>query len=165
MNCKIVKDYLMTDYLDNEMNAALKEQVEQHLVSCAACRDFEATLVETAREPFKDVGEIKPPQDVWQNIQSTIIQEQLNQEPAPDSAIRFPRLIPQRRPVFVMATALALVLLTMTFIRINDRQQKIAQNGAVQEESYLAYLSGVDQDSDILLLDTENETSIEKYLL
>ena len=61
MRCDKVKELLMTDYIDKELDGAAEKLVRQHLESCAACRAFEAAVQKSAIKPLKAAAQKSPP--------------------------------------------------------------------------------------------------------
>ncbi|MBU3912093.1 MAG: zf-HC2 domain-containing protein [Candidatus Omnitrophica bacterium] len=105
MNCKKVKELLMTDYVDGEMRPGIQHRIRQHLAGCSDCRGFEEAVQKEAIEPFRNAQRVQAPGIVWEGIKEAIA--------APEKAPVF--II--RRPAFALAAVAALIFLTAIFAR------------------------------------------------
>lgn len=69
MDCRKVRDMLLTDYLDNELDLSQAAGIERHLTGCARCRE----VLENVRAvSLKGEREIAPSAVVWQKIRERI---------------------------------------------------------------------------------------------
>lgn len=69
MDCKKVRDMLLTDYLDNELDSQRMVEVDRHLNGCSACRE----VLEAARAvTLKGGRAFEPDPAVWQGIHERI---------------------------------------------------------------------------------------------
>lgn len=75
MRCDKVKELLMTDYIDGQLDGQTEKLVRQHLESCAACRAFEASVRKSAVEPLKAAAQKRPPAYVWERIRREVYEE------------------------------------------------------------------------------------------
>jgi anti-sigma factor RsiW len=78
MNCNKFRDIIITDYVDDELDAQGKQEIERHLQDCAACRAFAAAVSEMAVGPFRKSALEKPPAFLWTRIQSHLEQDRTN---------------------------------------------------------------------------------------
>jgi hypothetical protein len=70
MKCVDVKKYL-SEYIDGKLEGELKEQVEEHLLSCGACsEDLDAMMA--IKEQLGKMEEIEVPQDFMSSIHKRI---------------------------------------------------------------------------------------------
>ncbi len=116
MDCKKLKDRLLTDYLDKELGAIERASVDGHLAGCSACRGFFRNLQESAVAPFKGVPEIQPDEIVWRRIQEQIAAESAHASGGFWGLVdllvsRFPLPVPMMRVAFVTALVLVTVVL------------------------------------------------------
>ena len=151
MNCKKIKDLLITDYIDGELSSDIKYKVEQHLLNCSECRRFEEVLQKKVLEPFRGVQKVQPPDVVWEGIKESIV----TPKESPIFIIR--------RPVFALAAAVALIFLTTTFTaRLFFINTKQVTEYIEEQADFFTYLdTGVNG-----FMDGEDEglgTSIEEY--
>ena len=68
MECKKVREKLVTEYLDKALGEEERAGVDRHLTGCSECREFFETVRKTAVIPFKEAGEMKPDGAVWERI-------------------------------------------------------------------------------------------------
>jgi anti-sigma factor RsiW len=71
MDCKKVREIVLTDYFDGELPETEKTVIEGHLAGCADCR---AALekVSAVSAGLREAPELKPDEAVWQKIQDRI---------------------------------------------------------------------------------------------
>lgn len=118
MECKKVQERLITEYLDNEMEAVPQAEIKEHLNVCADCREFLTTVQAAAVLPFKEAEEMHPDSVVWERIQ-----EKLEAEKARSSG-GFWRVVdalvshvPIPLPVMRVAFATVLILVVVVLTR------------------------------------------------
>ena len=144
MKCKQIRELLLTDYSDGELEVRLKNKVEQHLGECPECKQFEHRLIKTVIEPFKNVIKTEPRDSVWNRISEAMVFEQREK---PDGfldkiqALLLP-LSAVPRTAYILATVITVIfMLTITKIKFQSNTQRVAVH--LQEEiEYLDYLMG-----------------------
>ena len=143
MKCKEIKELLMADYIDGEVSEVLKKEVQGHLNTCSECRQFEHVLRKTAIEPFKRAGQIQPPDAVWNQIRETIAK---GEEQAEGFLVglrdRLHAIFSARKSVFVVATVMIIILVTIVFTRLPFNSQEGVSGYLEEQAEFLAYLDG-----------------------
>lgn len=161
MQCKKIQELLKTDYLDGEVNPQEERYIKEHLAQCPECSRLEKEL-QDQRVLFQGVKRKQVPEHIWHNIRDAIVTERLNQQESLSCGIieRLRDLIFARRPVFVLATSLSVIILlaaiASTFIQ--NRLSLSKENAA---ESIAGY--SLNGENGYLLYDLG--TSIEEYFL
>ena len=122
MNCEKVRELLVTDYIDRELDADTEERVIAHLAQCASCKAFEATVRMSAVEPFKDARPIAPPKHVWERVAGAIETEHDKR-----SALSWPK------SVFVAATV-AMLMVAVALFAHNQYTEQRSLNLYIEEE-------------------------------
>jgi anti-sigma factor RsiW len=161
--CNHIKDLILTDYMDDQIDDALKKQVESHLHQCASCRAFALESQENLAVPFQKLDRQVVPAHLWKNIQEKIQEEQSYQPSFLDLAkdwiggITFPKLVP-------VLASLVLVVLIGSNVMVNQQVQQAQQ---VQEEEQVIYLASVfsSVEQTDALAEKGLETPIEQYFL
>lgn len=74
MNCSEIRNIIITDYVDNELDAKTRQQIEIHLSHCSECRSFADNVMISAVLPLRNNKKITPPDIIWQNIKSKVKQ-------------------------------------------------------------------------------------------
>lgn len=98
--CNEFQDLILTDYSDGQMNAALKEKVDAHLLQCASCQSFALEVKNTLIVPFEQAPAQAVPDTVWQGIRERIQEQPVYQESFVDrlrawlNTITLPKLVP-----------------------------------------------------------------------
>ena len=118
MECKKVQDRLITEYVDKELSSDENAEVERHLTECPDCREFLGAVQRSSVVPFKEAGDMRPDNVVWQKIQEKIEAERARSEnwfgKLADALIPLLRM-PQ--PVFRTAFVTALILVVVVLAK------------------------------------------------
>jgi hypothetical protein len=119
MNCKKIRELIITDYMDQEASKSIQEEVLTHLKTCLGCRAFEQALREKVSEPLRKIEPAKPPEIIWQRIQEAIDgEESVQYSPALLGRIYdfLKGAIVRPKPVFALSSAFAVILLSVVFL-------------------------------------------------
>ncbi len=131
MNCKKVKELLITDYVDCEAGIALRHKIDSHVSGCKSCRSYKEE-VERSLSPLSSEARVDPPSDeIWHNIKSRI--------PCKGYAEKGNIFILKpfvRKSIFAFATAAALLLAVISFKTQNNQHYV---NSFFLEEEYFLY--------------------------
>ncbi|MFH1645527.1 MAG: zf-HC2 domain-containing protein [Candidatus Omnitrophota bacterium] len=161
MNCKRVRELILTDYLDNCMSDNVRIEFDAHLAECAECNLFAHKVKDEVSKPFSSVQKEVPPEKVWHNLKEVIVEE--GKQPVSNPFVELlgklarARFFP--RPAFAFATAMAIMLILAVFVARPLHNQAILDNYINDQIGFLDSLeefSGESYD--------EIGTSIEKYL-
>jgi len=139
MKCTRVQDLLKSDYLDAELNQELRRQIDSHLKKCPTCQVLKKSLRDQ-RISLRAIKQKDVPPEIWQNIQSTIIEERLKE---PENIFGnawegLKRAFSIPRPVFTMAGALATVILALVLGQVVlGRRQSVT--GPIKEDTWAEY--------------------------
>ena len=160
MRCDKVKELLMTDYVDGEMDAGSRDAVREHLKSCRDCRELEGAVTAT-KSSIHGIKRAQPPPYLWERIKDALAGEEIKAPgPIGKTAIVLRDLLFGSRYVFARATAVALVILVIVFAGLAV-QRHYMSNGMTPQEI-----------SSFLSLDINGEsaenglgTEIEEYFL
>ena len=110
MDCKQTRQMLTCDYLDNELDLAVREQVDRHLETCPGCRKISENLTKIALS-LRRAQKQNVPHGVWPRIQ-TELRGQHTHAAGPKTVIRSNFLeIFLMRPAFAAAAAAAVLIL------------------------------------------------------
>lgn len=166
MKCKKIKELILTDYLDGQMDEEQKKQIEKHLASCVHCKEYELVTRKTVIEPFSNTERLNPPEIIWHKIKEQIEEKQQQELSSPfaDLIRRIKSLLYVPKPALAVATIVIVSLITVTIIRLPSKNQEIVKVSPENQVECVNYLISVfNQDS----LDENNDfgTSIEEYFL
>ena len=64
MNCEKIKELILTDYIDNEMDDEERIRLNIHFAHCQECKEFFETVRNTVVKPFSSVKKIDSPKDM-----------------------------------------------------------------------------------------------------
>ena len=159
MLCKAIKDLVLTDYLDQQLDGELKGNIESHLATCPDCAAFARDVQKTLADPFKSIVRQKVPERVWESIKANIpVKVSLADKVTGlleriTPVFSFPRLSPILAGVAVM-----LIVGATVFYGQQAKQVRVKE-----QVEYLAYLltPADPQESE----NSSMETPIEKYFL
>ena len=146
MNCREIRDMILTDYLDGEQWEERSIEVEKHLTACSACRDFATQVKEKTVLPLQQSKPIQVDEEViWQNIKAEIETEDRPLEGYRPSffaswAEHLRAFWGRPKVVWSFArVALLLAIMVLQFKVVYDG--RMAKQKAAQEEvQYLAYV-------------------------
>jgi hypothetical protein len=157
MKCAKVKEFLMTDYFDGVASEETQKAIKEHLSACACCREIEQSLVKT-RLSLQGAPRLEPPAEIWENIQSRILQESLSDRFGARGL--FPRWLGRLfspKPAFALATALVFMVVALNFVLF---RRQIVNNSSGEE---IAFLYRADYSDDAY--NAGLGTDIEEYFL
>ena len=163
MKCKKIKDLLITDYTDGELNEALEKEVREHLKTCTRCSRFAEDLRQISITQFKKAAGIKAPESIWYAIKRTLEQEQ------PKGSLTrvtdsLQALFLARRPALTAATVIAVILIAVVLTRMPFNRQTAVNEYLDEQVTFMSYLAG-DKVNHYDMDDMDLGTAIEKYLL
>jgi len=164
MDCKKIRGFLITDYIDKEAGRGLKDEISRHLSGCSGCREYEKTLRRAALEPFKKAHEIKVPDEVWAGISEAITKEKSYWPAWLTFDVRdfLTRIFSVPKPAFAVMTALIGVILVTTFVWLPFGNQEPAKNYLQDQMAFLVSLD-TDEASAYSTNYAELDTNIEEY--
>ena len=157
MKCKRIQDLIMSDYIDGELKGHLLKKVQEHLLSCPECKQFEQSLQKEAIAPFKEADQIKPPESVWEEIRGTVLEEELQRKgvfATIKNGLDYCLHIP--KPALAFATVAVLIVLTLVFARLPFGGRNGYLAGDTDVFSYL----DIDESSYV-----DFDTTIEEYFM
>ena len=157
-DCKMIQEFILTNYVDGEADAQTKKNIDAHLSTCADCRHFAEQIKDELITPFQDAVKESVPESVWLSIQQKIENESEKKEGSFLEKLKESFTLPKLVPALV-----SFVLLLFIGSTVFYRQQIKAMKETEQGE-YLAYVYESVGDSQ----ETEGnspETPIEEYFL
>lgn len=147
MQCKSVREKLLTDYLDGQLSAKEKSRIEGHLGGCSDCRAFLETVRKTAVAPFKDTGEMVPDPRVWDRIEAGIEAEQVRSSGGFWKTLdRFLERLPVPVPVTRAAVAGALILLGVVLVNWPSSYAEPVYNYMSEQMAFMGELGSGNTD-------------------
>ena len=138
MNCKKIRDLIITDYIDKEASESVQKEVLAHLKVCAGCRSFEQDLWEKVSDPLRKVQPARPPDSIWQRVQESIIEEE---ESAQSSLSPLRRFVFRPKPVAVFSSALVIILIALLFIQGPFYRQLAVKSYLREQSDYMLSMS------------------------
>lgn len=137
MNCKKIRDLILTDYRDGELSPSMKKKVDTHLEGCAACREFFRTVQETVIAPFQTASLKTPPEFIWYRIKDKIASGQAEPLIEPVAQPGFlSRLFAAPAPVYAVLVAIVLI----TGVLFRQRIVSLHQERQAEHLDYYASL-------------------------
>lgn len=155
--CDQYIEWILTDYLDGQLDKGSVQILEKHLRDCSDCRVFLKEVKSGAVVPFKQAVQQDVPVALWWAIKENIEREQGRSNPLEALIERLKGLfaLPRLLPVFVSLIVM-LVVGSMTLNTVNIQKTKDKEQG-----EYLVSLLSVNSGSD----SSDLGTSIEHYFL
>ena len=140
MECKKVRELILTDYGDREMDKAAERSLMQHLGQCPSCEAFLQTVRKTAHDPFVQAHR-QPPSYLWGRIQDALVEKKMS-EAVQRTGVwqRCKDAFSFRQPLLGWGTAFALVIMVAAAVRLNvPVKQAIPLDRQAQYE-YFSYV-------------------------
>ncbi len=139
MNCKKIRELVITDYLDQEASGFVQREIQAHLKVCAGCRVFEQALREKTSDPLRKVQAARPPESIWQRVREAIEKEETQQGPSflrrIADFLKGAFLLP--KPAVAFSLALVLILVTTWFVRETFYQQWLVKGYLREQSDYM----------------------------
>ena len=180
MKCEKVKELVLTDYVDGQLEMAEKARLEEHLKTCAGCHEFAQSVEKELVAPFAGLERPEVPPVVWQNIRTAIVPEEEPKQ-AWTAVIRFLEYLKSLRPALLILAGVVFVFMLSTLVtKPAGTPEQIAQPPVVQQQLAVqespsstdeltveTYLASLDDDYDDVYDLAENGygTAIEEYFL
>ena len=136
MKCKRIKELLLADYMDNEIEEASQLALDAHIKICSACRQLKESI-DTGLLPLLENAKVQSPQEeMWQGIKTRIISGTAIQE---DKVFVLTPII--RRSIFAFATAAVLLFMVLTFHNAGNSQRSAVGRFLSEEAGFLYSLN------------------------
>ncbi|MFC4736650.1 anti-sigma factor domain-containing protein [Bacillus daqingensis] len=130
----------LIDYFNREMNEQERRDFEQHLETCASCREELQEWEELAGElPFMSAA-AEPPEGMKDRILGTVFEEETKEEMPPPGKqpAELEEKMKKKRgiPVWALGLTAAALLLSVSgnIFQANDRQQLAEETSLLEEE-------------------------------
>ncbi len=156
MNCKKVKELLLTDYIDHEIGIALRQKIDRHISGCKSCRSRKEQVEKSLRPLFLKARVNPPSGEIWHNIKSRVLPKEQAEK---NNVFVFRPFI--RNSIFAFATAAVLLLIAVSF-KAHDRQYPA--NNFILDDMYFLYSSSSD-DEPVFFSQPGFGTIIEEYFM
>jgi len=141
MDCKKVRDILISGYIDGEVTGKARDIIKGHLALCSQCQEYELNLRKHTAEVFTPAGRVKPPEEVWHKIKDNIAREKQKVW-----GVRFVEMIYEfinmRRPVLALSSVAVVLLLVIVFVRFPVQRENMANIYLVEQVEYFSHLKG-----------------------
>ena len=145
MKCQRIREIILTDYLDGQLNEKQRSLLVRHLAKCQGCEKFSIYVMKNIAGVFANAERLTPSEIVWRRIKGNIEAERPNK---PGFVIGFfERLkgslyIP--KPVTIFVTALTFILVASLVLalyignqnRLNYNSQRTIQDNDYYEELF-----------------------------
>jgi predicted anti-sigma-YlaC factor YlaD len=168
MKCKDIRESLLTDYPDGQLNTERVGEIEQHLSSCVQCRKFSDVVCISLVEPFTGAKKISLSQEkVWDKITQLIKEEQAQtplSNPFVDMIRRVRQAITVTKPAFALLTIAVIALIVMVYFNTMSPEEADHSPSSESGTTSISYVA--DELSDHQSDDNvDYGTDIERYFL
>lgn len=127
--CDQVKDLILTDFIDGQLDKDAAASVENHLLDCGHCRLFFKEVRNNAAMPFKQAMHQPVPEGLWDAIKQNIEDESQRSSPFADFIGQFkgflalPKMVPVFASLMLMLLAGSVSLNTIQVQQARDTDQ------------------------------------------
>ncbi|MFA6320309.1 MAG: zf-HC2 domain-containing protein [Candidatus Omnitrophota bacterium] len=161
MNCKKIRQVILTDYLDGEMDAKGKSLIDEHMAKCPVCKSFYLNVKKASEEVFLNAKCANPPEYVWRRIKEGILSEREKKKSfVPDILSGLKSILYIPKPAFAIASVLILVIAIGTMAHFRSGYNR----AAAEQLDYFNYLTVSSADASANN-STGLGTTIEKYFM
>ena len=140
MICKEIQDLSITDYADGELDASAQYDIEQHIKSCAACREF-ADSARRACEPLRASEKLQPPVSVWRGIEEAILAREetvsVSLRERLFGALQWGTHHP--KPVFALSSAMGILIVAGVFLAQFAYRPDVSVRDYLRDQSDFMY--------------------------
>ena len=128
--CEQFKDWILTDYIDGELDKNSSVQLESHLLDCGECRAFFKEVKNNAALPFQQVSRQPVPAELWARIQQDIENKESAVSPLANfiEGLKGMFVLPRLVPIFASLT-LMFIIGSVTLNNIQLQQAKNTEQG------------------------------------
>lgn len=138
MKCEKVKEIILDDYLNAEISDKQKKALEDHVGQCPACNGLYNEAKGILAEMVSDVPPHAMPEQVWENVKSTI-QAETKEKTSLSTQGRTIRekirsIINIPRPAFAI-TGVAFVLIISLIAGAYYRKERLRSYAVMQNET------------------------------
>ena len=163
MNCKKIRELLLTDYLDKQTELELRTEVEEHLNICPECRRLEEEIRRAVVLPFKDAKGPQAPQYLWLNIKKRIAQRESSKRGLLDWLREKIRVFSLPAPALTFASTMVILLAVVGLVaKQNMDKNQISDYFSQQISFYSVLNNGLENGDNKESADLG--TTVEKYL-
>ncbi len=165
MNCEKIKELILTDYIDNEMDGEEKIRLDIHFADCHVCKEFFEAVKNTVVKPFANANKIEPPEFIWHRLKEAIIVRQQKKLSFVDSLLeKLKSVFYIPKPALAMSTIMALALIAALTATLRFSNKEALETNREDQAEYSAYSI----EAPVSALSNNDEgfgTSVEKYFL
>jgi hypothetical protein len=139
MRCDKVRELLLTDYIDGELDPDTLEEVKKHLEGCVSCRELEKELAEEVVGPLRESGIKQPAEEVWVNIKGRIEEEAEN--PLIDVLDRLRETFTYKKPALAIVSVMVMLIIVSVPIAKYYYERDAAETYIEEQMSFLDSLN------------------------
>ena len=148
MNCKKMRELLLTDYLDKQTEPELSTKVEEHLRICPECRRLEAEIRRAIVVPFKDAKGPQAPQYLWRNIKERIAQRESSRRSLLDRLREKLQVFSFPAPALTFASTMVILLAVFGLIAKQNIDKNQISDYFSQQISFYSVLNNGSENGD-----------------
>lgn len=166
MDCRRIRELVLTDLADGELNENMRREVAEHIGSCASCEEFRRTVSEKALGVFRMAHRQEPPAYLWSRIREKVVSGASRRQGALDRFIEaigsiFSALGRLPKPALVFAaTGVVIIALVMARPLIRDHAANIY---LAEQAEFMARLDTAESNGNNFF-DIEVRTGTENFL-
>ena len=165
MKCKDSRELIMTDHIDGGLSEARRNELERHLLSCAACGELAAAARKNLGEIFANVKKAEPPAYLWQSIRDRIALDRAREGLLSNSLARIRDISAAifRIPKPVMAFAATAIIIIAILAAVPVIRGRALDNYLNEQADFMVRLDVSEANGDSIF-DTDVRTGIEILL-
>ena len=163
MKCDKIRKLVIADYIDGELESALKEKVEEHLKGCRGCAEFASSVRTYAVEPFGKARREKVPEEVWEKVKGAVtVQEREGVLEGIRGALE--EVFGAVKPRYAMAAVATVCLFVVIIFGVSSLKKEMLNSYLMEQVDFMVSLSANGTNSNTAATE-DFGTDIEEFLL
>ncbi|MFA5320947.1 MAG: zf-HC2 domain-containing protein [Candidatus Omnitrophota bacterium] len=143
MNCKQVRNAILTGYCEGEIAEKDKEIIKAHIAGCAECGKFEAAIVNSALEPFRGVNREEAPPEIWNGIYKELSERPVGFQEYLKRGVKRFFVLPRPALLAVSSVSVCVVAAFLIYFFSGGKtREAYVELKADEQMQYIAYITG-----------------------
>jgi len=166
MKCRKIRELILSDYIDGELDERTEKAVREHIAGCAGCAAFEKNVRGAVVEPFQMGLREKVPETLWNSVRAAIVEEGMRASAFEVVTRNLRVLLGALRPVY--APAAVVLLAAMFFLAINvssGRKKDLLNSYLMDQAEFVVSLQAGEGNGYSEITEEGFGTDIEEFLL
>jgi len=158
---KRIKDLIVTDLIDGELDEATRKEVEAAIAQDEELQDFYRYVQKNIKEPFDKKTTINPPAEVWQSIEQRLNEEDQKENVFDDLLRNIKNLWAKPQVAYSFVGGVTFVIIIGLVLTVGQQTQRVTYDTDKQIEYLMLLVDGTQDENG----EDGFDTTIENYFL